>query len=44
MDFDTLANKSVSVNLKDSDALTKLQAILDSMDGSLKKQWRRDQL
>ncbi|MDU7582101.1 Ig-like domain-containing protein, partial [Aeromonas sp.] len=34
VDFDTLANKSVSVNLKDSDALTKLQAILDSMDGS----------
>ncbi|WP_429169218.1 VCBS domain-containing protein, partial [Aeromonas rivipollensis] len=34
VDFDTLANKSVSVNLKDSDALTKLQVILDSMDGS----------
>nr|WP_270673786.1 retention module-containing protein [Aeromonas sp. QDB41] len=34
VDFDTLANKSVSVNLKDSNALSQLQAILDSMDGS----------
>ncbi|AJE35131.1 retention module-containing protein [Aeromonas hydrophila] len=34
VDFDTMANKSVSVNLKDSNALSQLQAILDSMDGS----------
>ncbi|MFQ2788817.1 type I secretion C-terminal target domain-containing protein, partial [Aeromonas caviae] len=34
VDFDTLANKSVSVNLKDSNALSQLQAILNSMDGS----------
>nr|WP_290045650.1 VCBS domain-containing protein [Aeromonas salmonicida] len=34
VDFDTLSNKSVSVNLKDSNALSQLQAILDSMDGS----------
>ncbi|WP_310598296.1 VCBS domain-containing protein, partial [Aeromonas aquatica] len=34
VDFDTLANKSVSVNLKDTNALSQLQAILDSMDGS----------
>ncbi|WP_404837827.1 cadherin-like domain-containing protein [Aeromonas media] len=34
VDFDTLANKSVSVNLKDANALSQLQAILDSMDGS----------
>ncbi|QNF15837.1 type I secretion C-terminal target domain-containing protein [Aeromonas jandaei] len=34
VDFDTMANKSVSVNLKDSNALGQLQAILDSMDGS----------
>ncbi|XBT52822.1 VCBS domain-containing protein [Aeromonas veronii] len=34
VDFDTLANKSVSVNLKDANALSQLQTILDSMDGS----------
>ncbi|RQM73586.1 VCBS domain-containing protein, partial [Aeromonas hydrophila] len=34
VDFDTMANKSVSVNLKDSNSLSQLQAILDSMDGS----------
>ncbi|MGY6038383.1 type I secretion C-terminal target domain-containing protein, partial [Aeromonas sp. AE23HZ002T15] len=34
VDFDTLANKSVSVNLKDASALSQLQTILDSMDGS----------
>ncbi|TFF70103.1 type I secretion C-terminal target domain-containing protein, partial [Aeromonas taiwanensis] len=34
VDFDTLANKSVSVNLKDNNALSQLQAILNSMDGS----------
>ncbi|QJT35892.1 Ig-like domain-containing protein [Aeromonas media] len=34
VDFDTLANKSVSVNLNDSDALTKLKTILADMNGS----------
>uniref|UniRef100_UPI0025B67D60 type I secretion C-terminal target domain-containing protein n=1 Tax=Aeromonas caviae TaxID=648 RepID=UPI0025B67D60 len=34
VDFDTLANKSVSVNLNDSDALTKLKMILADMNGS----------
>ncbi|MFM4831007.1 type I secretion C-terminal target domain-containing protein [Aeromonas rivipollensis] len=34
VDFDTLANKSVSVNLNDSDALTKLNTILADMNGS----------
>ncbi|MFJ2467380.1 LapA family giant adhesin, partial [Pseudomonas sp. NPDC087615] len=31
VDFDTQVNKSVSVNLNDPDALTKLKAVLDSM-------------
>ncbi|MCR3930936.1 Ig-like domain-containing protein [Aeromonas caviae] len=34
VDFDTLANKSVSVNLNDSEALTKLKTILADMNGS----------
>ncbi|MDM5126736.1 type I secretion C-terminal target domain-containing protein, partial [Aeromonas salmonicida] len=34
VDFDSQANKSISVDLKDPNALTKLQAIIDSMDGS----------
>ncbi|MDH1495766.1 Ig-like domain-containing protein [Aeromonas caviae] len=34
VDFDTLANKSVSVNINDSDALTKLKTILADMNGS----------
>uniref|UniRef100_UPI003873173C type I secretion C-terminal target domain-containing protein n=1 Tax=Aeromonas hydrophila TaxID=644 RepID=UPI003873173C len=34
VDFDTQANKSISVDLKDPNALTKLQAIINSMDGS----------
>ncbi|MCX2688486.1 type I secretion C-terminal target domain-containing protein, partial [Pseudomonas sp. DCB_AW] len=32
-DFDTQVNKNVAVNLADTDALTKLQAVLDSMVG-----------
>ncbi|WP_421332551.1 type I secretion C-terminal target domain-containing protein, partial [Aeromonas sp. 603607] len=34
VDFDSQANKSISVDLKDPNVLTKLQAVLDSMDGS----------
>ncbi|WP_290019652.1 VCBS domain-containing protein, partial [Aeromonas bestiarum] len=34
VDFDSQANKSISVDLKDPNALTKLQAIINSMDGS----------
>ena len=34
VDFDSQANKSISVDLKDPNALTKLQSVLDSMDGS----------
>ncbi|HEH9402181.1 TPA: type I secretion C-terminal target domain-containing protein [Aeromonas sobria] len=34
VDFDTQANKSISVDLKDPNALTKLQVIINSMDGS----------
>ncbi|MGB6187896.1 MAG: type I secretion C-terminal target domain-containing protein, partial [Aeromonas molluscorum] len=34
VDFDSQANKSISVDLKDPKALTKLQAVIDSMDGS----------
>ncbi|WP_342059908.1 Ig-like domain-containing protein, partial [Aeromonas sp. OTU364] len=34
VDFDSQANKSISVDLKDPNALTKLQSVLGSMDGS----------
>ncbi|BBS85833.1 hypothetical protein WP7W18E02_07300 [Aeromonas media] len=34
VDFDSQANKSISVDLKDTNALTKLQSVLGSMDGS----------
>ncbi|WP_429076800.1 type I secretion C-terminal target domain-containing protein [Aeromonas hydrophila] len=34
VDFDSQANKSISVDLKDPNVLAKLQAVLDSMDGS----------
>ncbi|WAG01073.1 Ig-like domain-containing protein [Aeromonas dhakensis] len=34
VDFDSQANKSISVDLKDPNVLTKLQAVLDSIDGS----------
>ncbi|WP_323094439.1 retention module-containing protein [Aeromonas hydrophila] len=34
VDFDSQANKSISVDLKDPNVLSKLQAVLDSMDGS----------
>ncbi|WP_082970016.1 retention module-containing protein [Aeromonas dhakensis] len=34
VDFDSQANKSISVDLKDPNVLTRLQAVLDSMDGS----------
>uniref|UniRef100_UPI00283A9C63 type I secretion C-terminal target domain-containing protein n=1 Tax=Aeromonas hydrophila TaxID=644 RepID=UPI00283A9C63 len=34
VDFDSQANKSISVDLKDPNVLNKLQAVLDSMDGS----------
>ncbi|WP_421265443.1 VCBS domain-containing protein [Aeromonas veronii] len=34
VDFDSQANKSISVDLQDPNVLTKLQAVLDSMDGS----------
>ncbi|MBV7600152.1 VCBS domain-containing protein [Aeromonas sp. sia0103] len=34
VDFDSQAHKSISVDLKDPNALTKLQSILSSMDGS----------
>ncbi|WP_043808287.1 type I secretion C-terminal target domain-containing protein, partial [Aeromonas taiwanensis] len=34
VDFDSQANKSISVDLKDVNALTKLQSVLDSMNGS----------
>ncbi|MGY4109482.1 type I secretion C-terminal target domain-containing protein [Aeromonas encheleia] len=34
VDFDSQANQSISVDLKDPNALTKLQAVIDSMDGS----------
>ncbi|MFJ7316341.1 LapA family giant adhesin, partial [Pseudomonas sp. NPDC098747] len=34
VDFDTQVNKSVSVNLNDPNALTKLKAVLDSMTSS----------
>ncbi|WP_421263015.1 type I secretion C-terminal target domain-containing protein, partial [Aeromonas sp. 602200] len=34
VDFDSQANKSISVDFKDPNVLTKLQAVLDSMDGS----------
>ncbi|PTT44494.1 type I secretion C-terminal target domain-containing protein, partial [Aeromonas sp. HMWF014] len=33
VDFDSKANKSISVDLKDPNALTKLQSIINSMDG-----------
>ncbi|WEK30892.1 MAG: type I secretion C-terminal target domain-containing protein [Candidatus Pseudomonas phytovorans] len=33
VDFDTQVNKNVTVNLNDTDALSKLQAVLDSMVG-----------
>ncbi|MEB6605404.1 Ig-like domain-containing protein, partial [Aeromonas sanarellii] len=36
VDFDSQANKSISVNLKDSDALNQLQNIIKTMDGSEK--------
>jgi VCBS repeat-containing protein len=34
VDFDSQANKSISVDLKDPNVLTKLQTVIDSMDGS----------
>ncbi|MGN5123178.1 type I secretion C-terminal target domain-containing protein [Aeromonas hydrophila] len=34
VDFDTQANKSISVDLKDPDALNQLQKIIKTMDGS----------